>query len=222
MVHLDAMEDMVFGMGKDGFIPNSQQQALFCYENMTMTVIPVNKDIVFRKWELSDAQDLAKHANSASRAQFTRNRFVFPYTIQDAQDFIQMLHNQTIEQQKSHINYAVYHIPSGECIGGISLDWQSDIHERNAEIGYWISHLHNGKGYATSCVDVFLKNVVPGHVKYHQKALHRIFAGIYAENVGSRRVLEKNGFVFDAMIRQSIYKNGRYHDEMLYSLLLNE
>lgn len=38
-------------------------------------------------------------------------------------------------------------------------------------------------------------------------------------NVGSARVLEKNGFVEEGMLRSAIRKRGRWHDLRLFGLL---
>lgn len=47
----------------------------------------------------------------------------------------------------------------------------------------------------------------------------RISAEIFASNTGSQRVLEKNGFQREGILRQSIYKNGKLMDSHLYALL---
>ncbi len=47
----------------------------------------------------------------------------------------------------------------------------------------------------------------------------RIHAEPYADNLGSRRTLEKAGFVQEGTLKQSVYKNGRMHDSCIYALL---
>ena len=49
--------------------------------------------------------------------------------------------------------------------------------------------------------------------------LLRIYAQPYARNTGSRRVLEKNGFQLEGLLRQSVVKNGAIEDASLYALL---
>jgi RimJ/RimL family protein N-acetyltransferase len=47
--------------------------------------------------------------------------------------------------------------------------------------------------------------------------LTRLFALPFADNAASRRVLEKAGFVLDAILRKSAIKRGRVVDQALYS-----
>ncbi len=45
----------------------------------------------------------------------------------------------------------------------------------------------------------------------------RIYAEPFAENTGSCRVLEKNGFVLEGILRKNAFKNGQFRDMKLYS-----
>ena len=47
----------------------------------------------------------------------------------------------------------------------------------------------------------------------------RIFAEPYANNMESRRVLEKAGFQLEGILRKSVYKNGQLMDSCMYSLI---
>lgn len=50
----------------------------------------------------------------------------------------------------------------------------------------------------------------------------RIFAEPFAENPGSRRVLEKAGFVLEGIMRQGVYKCGKIKDYCMYALTREE
>ena len=50
----------------------------------------------------------------------------------------------------------------------------------------------------------------------------RIFAEPFADNTGSRRVLEKSGFTCEGTMRNGVYKNGVVHSYCVYSLLREE
>ena len=47
----------------------------------------------------------------------------------------------------------------------------------------------------------------------------RIYAEPFAYNTGSRRVLEKAGFVLEGIMRRGACKNGRILDYCMYALL---
>jgi ribosomal-protein-alanine N-acetyltransferase len=51
--------------------------------------------------------------------------------------------------------------------------------------------------------------------------VERITAYVYAPNLASRRVLEKNGFSYEGTMKRAVYKDGRFYDQDIYALLRN-
>ena len=49
--------------------------------------------------------------------------------------------------------------------------------------------------------------------------LVRIYAEPFSRNIASRRVLEKNGFVLEGVLRKSVCKEGRILDSCVYALI---
>ena len=49
----------------------------------------------------------------------------------------------------------------------------------------------------------------------------RIYAEPFERNIASRRVLEKNNFILEAILKSSIYKNELVENSCIYSLLKN-
>ena len=81
---------------------------------------------------------------------------------------------------------------------------------RTAEIGYWLAEPFWGRGIVTDAV----RALVP--VAFEQTDIVRIQAGIFSNNPASMRVLEKCGFVREAVHRNAITKNGVMMDEVMY------
>jgi len=52
--------------------------------------------------------------------------------------------------------------------------------------------------------------------------LHKVFAGANVENKGSWKVLERLGFVKEGVFRDTVYRNGKYYDAYMYSILRSE
>ena len=48
----------------------------------------------------------------------------------------------------------------------------------------------------------------------------RIFAEPFADNVSSRRVLEKAGFKLEGILNKSVFKNNRILDSCIYAITL--
>ncbi len=72
----------------------------------------------------------------------------------------------------------------GEQVAGHIGSWEAEGHR---EVGYWIGRAFWGRGVATAALRDFLRIV-------RERPLE---AWIAPRNVGSARVLEKNGFTFD-------------------------
>lgn len=72
----------------------------------------------------------------------------------------------------------------GEAVAGHLVSWW---HEGHREVGYWIGRGFWGRGVATAALHDFLQIVIERPLE----------AWVAPTNLGSMRVLEKNGFVFD-------------------------
>jgi len=90
-------------------------------------------------------------------------------------------HEAKIKADPSAIKRTI--VAGGEVVGSIG-SWEVEC-ERN--VGFWIGRAHWGNGYATDALRAFLD------VDIH-RPLH---AHVADHNVGSRRVLERCGFVLD-------------------------
>lgn len=75
---------------------------------------------------------------------------------------------------------------------------------------YW------GQGYAKEALLQIL------HFGFDEKGLNRIEAHINADNDASLRMHEKCGYVREGVLRQAIFKNGRFKDVIVMSILKEE
>lgn len=48
--------------------------------------------------------------------------------------------------------------------------------------------------------------------------IERVFARPFGRNLGSQKVLEKNGFKLEARLEHTIFKNGVFEDELIYAV----
>jgi len=161
--------------------------------------------IKLRKWNWNDLDSLVKHANNFNIARFLTDQFPYPYTYEDARSFISSVLND--EPDKC---FAID--LEGEAIGSIGIFPQSDIHSKNAEIGYWLSEQYWGRGIMFYAVKEITKY---GFATFD---ITRIFARPFSINPASQRVLEKAGFKLEARFGKALFKHGQYFDELIYSI----
>lgn len=159
---------------------------------------------VLRDWRPSDAPALARHADNPRIAAMMRNGFPSPYTAGDAERFLAMA------MAPGNRNLFLAIEAGGEACGGIGIHPLDDVYRRTAEIGYWLSESWWGQGIMTGAV----RALVP--VAFARYDIVRLQAGIFADNPVSMRVMEKNGFIREAIHRDAVTKNGRTMDEVMY------
>lgn len=165
-------------------------------------------DIAIRNYRNDDREQLAGIADNPNVARHLANRFPHPYTLADADAWLALTGLET-----RPCNFAIEW--RGELAGGIGLDPLSDIHSGTAELGYWLGEPYWGKGLASRAVGLLLPYA------FGELFFIRLQAKIFAENRASMRVLEKNGFVREGVMRKHISKNGIVSDAVLYAKLRN-
>jgi len=90
--------------------------------------------MVLRKWNESDLNNLVKYANNINIANRLTNGFPHPYTEEDGKAYLSTVTNDNPTK--------VFAIEvNGEAVGSIGIFPQTDIHEKNAEMGYWLAKL---------------------------------------------------------------------------------
>lgn len=104
-------------------------------------------------------------------------------------------------------------IDDGQLVGAIGLVMKGD---EMAELGYWIGVPFWNRGYASEAAREMLR------YGFEECGLHRIFAGHYARNPASGRVMQKAGMTFEGTLRHHVKKWGEFLDISFYGILRDE
>lgn len=122
------------------------------------------------------------------------------------------------ERQLESQNNQVYAIETAEGthIGNIGLhdiNWK----ERSAELGIVIGEkAYWGAGYGSDAIKALL------HFAFGEMNLHRVQLRVFDFNPRAIRCYEKCGFKQEGCMRESLYHEGRYRDQLLMSILQHE
>ena len=161
-----------------------------------------------RRWELSDARDLAAALSNKKIQDNLRDGLPYPYTEQDGKEFISAM---LAANENDTFAFAI--TVNGKAIGSIGAFRQGNIHRQTAELGYYIAEEYWGKGIMTEAVKQLCDYV------FSNTDIIRIYAEPFAYNIGSCRVLEKAGFQYEGTLRSNALKNGNVFDMKMYSKL---
>jgi len=157
-----------------------------------------------RQWREGDEHSLAAAANNRKIWINLRDAFPHPYTLNNAVLWIEL-------SKESTTNFAID--VDGKAVGDIGLTMQADLLRRSAEIGYWLGEEYWGRGIMTEAVRAMTDYA------FTHFDVNRIFAGILEYNLASTKVLEKNGYVFEARLKQALTKDGKTYDQLIYAKL---
>ena len=161
-----------------------------------------------RRWELSDARDLATALSNKKIQDNLRDGLPYPYTEKNGKEFI-----STMLAANENDTFAFAITVNGKVIGSIGAFRQGNIHRQTAELGYYIAEEYWGKGIMTEAVKQLCDYV------FSNTDIIRIYAEPFAYNIGSCRVLEKAGFQYEGTLRSNALKNGNVFDMKMYSKL---
>lgn len=164
---------------------------------------------ILRGWKKSDIDSLVENANNHRIAVNMRDLFPHPYTIEDAKTWIEITNN---DETKSNFAITV----NDKAVGGIGLALGEDIERISAEVGYWLGEKYWGKGITSSA----LKGILD--YGFNELGLERIYAKPLEHNTASRKVLEKNGFKLEGIMKKSVIKNGEIYNQTLYAITREE
>ena len=156
---------------------------------------------------MEDAAALAALMDGADR-RYLSDRLPKPYTLENAQWWLEMADRQ---EEKTGLFRKI--LVDGCLVGNISAEGQEDISRKDAVLGYVLDREQWGRGTMSRAVELFCPLV------FDRLDVLRISARVMAENIASRRVLEKNGFQREGVLRQGAWKEERPHDLWLYGRL---
>lgn len=161
-------------------------------------------ECTLRPWRHADIESLARHANHRAVSRNLRETFPYPYTRQDAEEWVTLA-----AAARPQCEFAIE--IDGVAVGGMGFAQQNDVFRKTAELGYWLAEPYWGRGVCTSAV----RALVPWG--FEMRRYERIFAGVFSNNPASMRVLEKAGFEREARLKRAIYKDGEVLDQVIYA-----
>ena len=105
----------------------------------------------------------------------------------------------------------------GEAIGTVGLT-KIDCRSRNAEWGRFMigDKKYLGKGYGLEAMYLIAQYA------FTHLNLHRLYLKVFAWNKNARAMFESFGFREEGTLREQVFRDGKYHDIVIYGMLGNE
>ena len=169
-----------------------------------------NKIIKLRKLSTNDYRTYHNWRNDIEVMKTTSPQLDI-YTLEETEQFISV-----IASQANAKGYMIEHKESGQTVGIVSLiniDYKNRSAECILDIGardMW------GKGIGTSAMSLILG------FAFYELNLHRVYLQVFSFNERAIKLYEKMGFTHDGKFREAIYRDGRWHDTVIMSILKKE
>lgn len=164
--------------------------------------------VELRQWTHADLPLLVAYANNRNIYNNMTDAFPHPYTEADGLRFI--------DRALADLPAKLFAIQlEGELVGSIGLFPETDIYRTNAAIAYWVAEPFHGKGIATDAIRLMVK------YGFETFDINRIYAKPFSRNKASHQVLEKAGFVLEAILEKTVLKNDEFLDEHIYAIRRN-
>ncbi|WP_202710283.1 GNAT family N-acetyltransferase [Sporosalibacterium faouarense] len=120
------------------------------------------------------------------------------------------------KEMKDTYNFAIEDLEKGIYIGGCgvnTVDWKNSV----AIVGIFIGHSdYRGKGYGTDAMKILLDFI------FNEMNMNKVQLNVYSFNERAIKSYRKNRFVEEGRLRQRIFRNGEYHDEVIMGILRDE
>lgn len=160
--------------------------------------------IELKKWSLADKEGLMFLCNEVDR-RYLAGRLPFPYTVDHANWWLNMVNEH---EGVDGIYRSIW--VDDHLVGNISIEQKHDIFCKDGEIGYLLLTPYWSKGIMSEAVKQICE------IGFHDLDIVRITGKVFQPNVGSCKVLEKNHFVLEGVMKYAVSKDDVVYDLCIY------
>ena len=136
----------------------------------------------------------------------------FPMTFWQEENWVKKdcnLNDQTYD-------FAIEDLESGQIIGGCSIN-STNIKNRNCTIGIMIGNKNYwGKGYGYDALSILIKFI------FEECNMEKIKLSVFSLNPRALACYKKLGFKEEGRLKKEIFREGKYHDEILMALFKDD
>ncbi len=167
--------------------------------------------IILRELRREDIILAQNYINDPETRRLLSPTIPFPFTEKDEENWF-----EGISAFGDKYSFAIVDLDINEYIGSCgvnNIDWKNSIATIGILIGkkeYW------GKGYGTDAMKVLISFI------FNQMNINKIKLNVFSFNDRAIKSYEKCGFKIEGRLRQELYRDGKYHDNIIMGLLREE
>lgn len=166
--------------------------------------------IYFKELRVEDAQEIHNYASDQEVSRFIGWNLMS--TLEKTSEFIEIMLKR--ESAGTHLYSSIVEKLTQSIIG-TAIIFNFDQEANQAEIGYVLHKDHWGKGYGTEIVALM------SDFAFKSLNLHKLHAIVVHANIGSARILEKNGYESEGRLKDHYFIEDKYYDALLFGKITN-
>ena len=169
------------------------------------------KKIRLREYRKEDIKVVQTCINDPEIKKLVNPGIPYLYTFEDEEKWFEGL-----SAKNDQYSFAIETLADNKYIGGCginSIDWKNSV----AVIGIFIGDKeYLGKGYGTDAMNLLISFI------FEQMNLNKIKLQVLSYNERAIKCYEKCGFTKEGVLREEIFRDGKYHDNIIMGFLKAE
>lgn len=137
--------------------------------------------------------------------------FLFPLRKEDEDKWYESLNPHS----KESYSFAIEAKSDKNYLGGCGID-TINVKNHTATIGIFLGKQHWRKGYGSDALSILI------NFCFEEVNLNKVKLNVFSYNKKAIQCYEKIGFKTEGVLRQEIYRHGKYHDNIAMGLLRSE
>lgn len=170
------------------------------------------KLVKLRAYKEEDIEKAVEFINDEEVKKFLDSNIPFPMTKWQEEEWVR--------SRKANADFtydfAIEDLETGKYIGGCSIN-ECDVKNRTCTIGIMIGDKdYWSKGYGSDSLKVLIKFI------FEEVNMNKIKLKVFSFNTRAIACYKKVGFKEEGILKKELYRNGKYHDEILMAIFKSE
>ena len=168
--------------------------------------------VCLRAYKEEDIPIATKFVNDGELKKLLAPGIPFPMTLWEEEEWIKSQKGN----KNGEYNFAIEDIETNNYIGGCGINevnWTTRVATVGIMIGnkdYW------NKGYGTDAMRVLIKFI------FENMNIRKIKLNVFSFNLRAQKCYEKCGFKVEGVLKDEIFKDSKYYDEIIMSVFRSE
>lgn len=163
------------------------------------------RNIYFKSLSTNDTREIHNYASDEEVSRFIGWNLMD--TVDETREYVETMLKR--ESAGTHL-YASIVLKSTQAIIGTAMIFNFDQKANRAEIGYVFHKEHWGKGYGSESVALM------SDFAFESLNLNKLYASVVDANIGSARILKKNGYELEGRLKDHYFIEDNYYDALLF------